>query len=99
LCVLNKTKKKKNFSIGKSSTYTKAQLTKLFDGDVLLVGGKEIEIMGPISKEFYQSGKCFLAAATAAPKGTVLDSTPSFQIAPLTSLIHTIQWKSLPARR
>jgi len=45
--------------IGRGSGYKLAQLAELEEGQLLAVGGKEVEIMGTVSTADFTSGKCF----------------------------------------
>ncbi|XP_076053283.1 DNA repair and recombination protein RAD54B-like isoform X2 [Oratosquilla oratoria] len=45
--------------IGKGTGYKLKDLSSLEDGNTLIVGGKEVEIQGPITQEEYESGRCF----------------------------------------
>ncbi|CAD5117926.1 DgyrCDS6671 [Dimorphilus gyrociliatus] len=49
-------------SIGKSSGYKASDLNSLKEGETLGVGGKQIEVMGTIKAEDFESGKCFGSA-------------------------------------
>ncbi|XP_072324135.1 DNA repair and recombination protein RAD54B isoform X2 [Scyliorhinus torazame] len=51
--------------IGKGSGYKSKELETLSEGQTLMIGGKEIEIMGPISAEDFMSGRCFHSAVTS----------------------------------
>ncbi|XP_075069909.1 DNA repair and recombination protein RAD54B isoform X2 [Mixophyes fleayi] len=51
--------------IGKGSGYKLKDLENLEDGHSLMIGGKEIEVMGTISGENYNSGRCFHSAEVA----------------------------------
>ncbi|XP_067934521.1 DNA repair and recombination protein RAD54B-like [Watersipora subatra] len=66
--------------IGKAGGYKHAELSNLKEGETLLVGGKEIEVMEDISKENFLSGSCFagkneriptISKSQALPKRTV----------------------------
>ncbi len=46
---------------------SRTDLQTLKEGQSLLIGGKEVEIMGTISQELFTSGKCFLSVAAPAP--------------------------------
>ncbi|XP_014664891.1 PREDICTED: DNA repair and recombination protein RAD54B-like [Priapulus caudatus] len=50
--------------IGKGTGYRKTDMESMQDGHTLVVGGKEVEVMGCISTEHYMSGKCFQTAST-----------------------------------
>ncbi|XP_074509839.1 DNA repair and recombination protein RAD54B [Sebastes fasciatus] len=45
--------------IGKGSGYKVSVLASLSDGETLMIGGKEVEVMGVISAEDFASGRCF----------------------------------------
>lgn len=45
--------------IGKGSGYKVSELTSLSEGETLMIGGKEIEVMGIISAEDFARGRCF----------------------------------------
>ncbi|XP_029959373.1 DNA repair and recombination protein RAD54B [Salarias fasciatus] len=45
--------------IGKGSGYKVSQLASLSEGETLMVGGKEVEVMGIISAEDFAKGRCF----------------------------------------
>ncbi|XP_062322320.1 DNA repair and recombination protein RAD54B [Osmerus eperlanus] len=45
--------------IGKGSGYKVSELVSLCEGESLMVGGKEVEIMGLISDEDFARGRCF----------------------------------------
>ena len=57
--------------IGKGTGYKSSELQDLQDGNTLVIGGKEIEIMGCLDEGDYKSGKCFNAAATKEEAPTV----------------------------
>ncbi|KAM4600376.1 DNA repair and recombination protein RAD54B [Polymixia lowei] len=48
--------------IGKGSGYKVSELASLCEGETLMVGGKEVEVMGVISAEDFAKGRCFLEA-------------------------------------
>ncbi|KAG7282191.1 hypothetical protein CRUP_034938 [Coryphaenoides rupestris] len=48
--------------IGKGSGYKVSELASLCEGETLMVGGKELEVMGLISAEDYARGRCFQEA-------------------------------------
>ncbi|XP_066434739.1 DNA repair and recombination protein RAD54B-like isoform X2 [Eleutherodactylus coqui] len=52
--------------IGKGSGYKLKDLEGLEEGHTLMIGGKEIEVMGTVSAEDYTSGRCFHAAVMAS---------------------------------
>ncbi|KAL7393127.1 hypothetical protein ABVT39_006866 [Epinephelus coioides] len=45
--------------IGKGSGYKVSQLASLSEGETLMIGGKEVEVMGVISAEDFAKGRCF----------------------------------------
>ncbi|XP_046840079.1 DNA repair and recombination protein RAD54B-like [Xenia sp. Carnegie-2017] len=45
--------------IGKSSGFKCSHLKKLTEGEMLIIGGKEVEVTGEIAKDDYLSGCCF----------------------------------------
>ncbi|KAM5157204.1 DNA repair and recombination protein RAD54B isoform 1-T3 [Mantella aurantiaca] len=59
--------------IGKGSGYKLKDLENLEEGQTLMIGGKEIEVMGPITAEDYTSGRCF-HSAVVSPTQAPLDS-------------------------
>ncbi|KAL0171992.1 hypothetical protein M9458_032303, partial [Cirrhinus mrigala] len=52
--------------------YKASELESLCEGQTLMVGGKQIEVMGVISDEDYAKGRCFQDAAVETPAETVL---------------------------
>ncbi|XP_040287953.1 DNA repair and recombination protein RAD54B isoform X1 [Bufo bufo] len=61
--------------IGKGSGYKLKDLESLEEGHTLMIGGKEIEVMGTISAEDYTSGRCF-HSSVMAPTHTPSDYAP-----------------------
>ncbi|XP_053324356.1 DNA repair and recombination protein RAD54B [Spea bombifrons] len=57
--------------IGKGTGYKMKDLEELEEGQTLMVGGKEIEVMGIISAEEYNSGRCFNSAAASSGPAAV----------------------------
>ncbi|XP_052000226.1 DNA repair and recombination protein RAD54B [Xyrauchen texanus] len=53
--------------IGRGSGYKVSELESLCEGQTLMVGGKQIEVMGVISNEDYAKGRCFQGAAVETP--------------------------------
>ncbi|XP_078543154.1 DNA repair and recombination protein RAD54B isoform X2 [Lissotriton helveticus] len=53
--------------IAKGSGYKSKDLESLEDAQTLVIGGKEIEVMGKISTEDYRSGRCFHSSVTTSP--------------------------------
>ncbi|KAK2844547.1 hypothetical protein Q5P01_011206 [Channa striata] len=45
--------------IGKGSGYKVSELSSLSEGQTLIIGGKEVEVMGVISPEDFARGRCF----------------------------------------
>ncbi|XP_034030765.1 DNA repair and recombination protein RAD54B [Thalassophryne amazonica] len=45
--------------IGKGSGYKVSELASLCEGETLMIGGKEVEVMGVISPEDFVKGRCF----------------------------------------
>ncbi|XP_075965753.1 DNA repair and recombination protein RAD54B [Anarhichas minor] len=45
--------------IGKGSGYKVSELASLSEGETLMIGGKEVEVMGLISAEDFARGRCF----------------------------------------
>ncbi|XP_007488180.2 DNA repair and recombination protein RAD54B isoform X2 [Monodelphis domestica] len=45
--------------IGRGTAYTLKDLDNLNEGETTVIGGKEIEVMGKISSDDYNSGRCF----------------------------------------
>uniref|UniRef100_UPI003590237B DNA repair and recombination protein RAD54B isoform X2 n=1 Tax=Myxine glutinosa TaxID=7769 RepID=UPI003590237B len=45
--------------IGKGTGYNRKELATLEEGHTLMISGKEVEIMGQITREDYDSGRCF----------------------------------------
>ncbi|XP_075438826.1 DNA repair and recombination protein RAD54B isoform X2 [Ascaphus truei] len=56
--------------IGKGTGYKFKDLESLDDGQTLMIGGKEIEVMGVISAEDYSSGRCFHSGAASSTTTT-----------------------------
>ncbi|KAK5605861.1 hypothetical protein CRENBAI_004772 [Crenichthys baileyi] len=50
--------------IGKGSGYKVSELASLSEGETLMIGGKEIEVMGIISAEDFAKGRCFQEVQT-----------------------------------
>ncbi|XP_028325918.1 DNA repair and recombination protein RAD54B [Gouania willdenowi] len=50
--------------IGKGSGYKVSQLATLSEGETLIIGGKEVEVMGLISAEDFSKGRCFQQVQT-----------------------------------
>ncbi|XP_018415698.1 PREDICTED: DNA repair and recombination protein RAD54B isoform X2 [Nanorana parkeri] len=51
--------------IGRGTGYKLKDLENLEEGQTLMIGGKEIEVMGPITAEDYTSGRCFHSAVVS----------------------------------
>ncbi|MCJ8745609.1 hypothetical protein PDJAM_G00132140 [Pangasius djambal] len=56
--------------IGRGSGYKASELESLCEGQTLMVGGKQIEVMGVISDEDYAKGRCFQDAIVELPLET-----------------------------
>ncbi|XP_063307314.1 DNA repair and recombination protein RAD54B isoform X2 [Pelobates fuscus] len=52
--------------IGRGTGYKLKDLENLEEGQTLMIGGKEIEVMGIISLEDYNSGRCFHSVVTSS---------------------------------
>ncbi|PIK38731.1 putative DNA repair and recombination protein RAD54B [Apostichopus japonicus] len=50
--------------IGKGSGYKVSEIQNMEEGQSLFIGGKEIEVMGRISRDDFRAGKCFQSAVT-----------------------------------
>uniref|UniRef100_A0A3Q2ZRC8 RAD54 homolog B n=1 Tax=Kryptolebias marmoratus TaxID=37003 RepID=A0A3Q2ZRC8_KRYMA len=50
--------------IGRGSGYKVSELASLSEGETLMVGGKEVEVMGIISDEDFAKGRCFQEVRT-----------------------------------
>uniref|UniRef100_A0A8C9W0J3 RAD54 homolog B n=1 Tax=Scleropages formosus TaxID=113540 RepID=A0A8C9W0J3_SCLFO len=57
--------------IGRGTGYRSSELESLAEGQTLMVGGKEIEVMGIISPEDYRRGRCFQEAQVEVPSGPI----------------------------
>ncbi|XP_069477466.1 DNA repair and recombination protein RAD54B isoform X2 [Ambystoma mexicanum] len=66
--------------IARGTGYKSKDLECLDDGQTLVIGGKEIEVMGKISAEDYSSGKCFHASSITSPTSCSQTSTKPFTI-------------------
>ncbi|KAF3839783.1 hypothetical protein F7725_018500 [Dissostichus mawsoni] len=53
--------------IGKGSGYKVSTLASLSDGETLMIGGKEVEVMGIISAEDFARGRCFQEVQVEEP--------------------------------
>ncbi|KAI7806213.1 putative DNA repair and recombination protein RAD54B [Triplophysa rosa] len=58
--------------IGRGSGYKASELESLCEGQTLMVGGKQIEVMGVISNEDYAKGRCFKDASVETSAETVV---------------------------
>ncbi|XP_017579315.1 DNA repair and recombination protein RAD54B [Pygocentrus nattereri] len=67
--------------IGRGSGYKASELESLCEGQTLMVGGKQIEVMGVISNEDYAKGRCFQDAAGDIPLETVIRAPVSRPVA------------------
>lgn len=72
-----------NFCVG--SGYKVSELASLSEGETLMIGGKEVEVMGVISAEDFARGRCFqeisvekeeTSAKTGPPPSRRLASKP-----------------------
>lgn len=70
-------------NIGKGSGYKVSELATLCEGQTLMIGGKEVEVMGVISVEDFSRGRCFQEVQvekdeprSAPPPGRYLPSKP-----------------------
>lgn len=54
------------------SGYKASELESLCEGQTLMVGGKQIEVMGVISDEDYAKGRCFQDASVETSAETVV---------------------------
>ncbi|XP_015711418.1 DNA repair and recombination protein RAD54B isoform X1 [Coturnix japonica] len=62
--------------IGRGTGYKSKELDSLEEGQTLMIGGKEIEVMGVISADDFSSGRCFQTGiATHATVPTALSQT------------------------
>uniref|UniRef100_A0A8C8RUC6 RAD54 homolog B n=1 Tax=Pelusios castaneus TaxID=367368 RepID=A0A8C8RUC6_9SAUR len=67
--------------IGRGAGYKSKDLESLDEGQTLMIGGKEIEVMGIISAEDYSSGKCFqtvLGTSTNVPTASSQSTQKQF---------------------
>eukprot|EP00049_Salpingoeca_infusionum_P016388 m.334362 g.334362 ORF g.334362 m.334362 type:complete len:990 (+) comp16070_c2_seq1:659-3628(+) len=62
--------------IAKSTTLRASDTATLVEGETLLMSSKQVEVMGTISEEDWQSGKCFVGA-TQAPAQRAAMARPS----------------------
>ncbi|KAG8441820.1 hypothetical protein GDO86_010846 [Hymenochirus boettgeri] len=67
--------------IGKGTGYKLKDLESLEEGHTLMIGGKQIEVMGIISPEDYNSGRCFHSVV----EQPIENSTESVQRKPFTN--------------
>lgn len=66
--------------IGRGSGYKASELESLCEGQTLMVGGKQIEVMGVISDQDYAKGRCFQDAAVEIPAETpTVSKTPAYR--------------------
>ncbi|XP_026857007.2 DNA repair and recombination protein RAD54B isoform X1 [Electrophorus electricus] len=63
--------------IGRGSGYKASELESLDEGQTLMVGGKQVEVMGVISDEDYVKGRCFQDATVSISTDTVAGGPPS----------------------
>ncbi|XP_067887696.1 DNA repair and recombination protein RAD54B isoform X2 [Heterodontus francisci] len=71
--------------IGKGTGYKSKELETLSEGQTLMIGGKEIEIIGPISAEDFMSGRCFHSTVTASSRLLLPTSSQQPLLKPFTS--------------
>ncbi|KAL0985358.1 hypothetical protein UPYG_G00155900 [Umbra pygmaea] len=64
--------------IGKGSGYKVSELSSLCEGETLMVGGKQVEVMGLISEQDYNKGRCFLDVPVEKEEPKIL-APPSSQ--------------------
>ncbi|XP_065891843.1 DNA repair and recombination protein RAD54B-like isoform X2 [Dysidea avara] len=64
--------------IGKGTGYKAKELASLVEGSSLLIGGKEIEVMGSIKEEDWLSGKCFVSCSSTSSSVNRSDVKSSF---------------------
>ncbi|XP_068615483.1 DNA repair and recombination protein RAD54B [Brachionichthys hirsutus] len=62
--------------IGKGSGYKVSVLASLSEGETLMIGGKEVEVMGVISDEDYSRGRCFQEVQVEKEEPHVNPATP-----------------------
>ncbi|KAM4688311.1 DNA repair and recombination protein RAD54B isoform 2-T2 [Discoglossus pictus] len=67
--------------IGKGTGYKLKDLESLEEGHTLMIGGKEIEVMGIISADDYSSGRCFHTAVATS----TLPTSDLIQMKPFTN--------------
>ncbi|XP_066532072.1 DNA repair and recombination protein RAD54B [Hoplias malabaricus] len=67
--------------IGRGSGYKASELESLSEGQTLMVGGKQIEVMGVISDDDYAKGRCFQEAAVDVSVETVVRAPVSRPVA------------------
>ncbi|XP_041045854.1 DNA repair and recombination protein RAD54B isoform X1 [Carcharodon carcharias] len=71
--------------IGKGAGYKSKELETLSEGQTLMIGGKEIEILGPISAEDFMSGRCFHSAVTSSSRLSLATSSQQPLLKPYTN--------------
>ncbi|XP_051813154.1 DNA repair and recombination protein RAD54B [Acanthochromis polyacanthus] len=62
--------------IGKGSGYKVSQLASLSEGETLMIGGKEVEVMGIISAEDFAKGRCFQEVQTERVESSTISAPP-----------------------
>ncbi|XP_061572763.1 DNA repair and recombination protein RAD54B isoform X1 [Cololabis saira] len=62
--------------IGKGSGYKVSELASLSEGQTLMIGGKEIEVMGIISADDFAKGRCFQEIQTELVESETQAATP-----------------------
>uniref|UniRef100_A0A3P8RT06 RAD54 homolog B n=1 Tax=Amphiprion percula TaxID=161767 RepID=A0A3P8RT06_AMPPE len=60
--------------IGKGSGYKVSQLASLSEGESLMIGGKEVEVMGIISAEDFAKGRCFQEVQTGQVESSTISA-------------------------
>uniref|UniRef100_A0A3Q1F862 RAD54 homolog B n=1 Tax=Acanthochromis polyacanthus TaxID=80966 RepID=A0A3Q1F862_9TELE len=60
--------------IGKGSGYKVSQLASLSEGETLMIGGKEVEVMGIISAEDFAKGRCFQEVQTERVESSTISA-------------------------
>uniref|UniRef100_A0A8C7XJD1 RAD54 homolog B n=1 Tax=Oryzias sinensis TaxID=183150 RepID=A0A8C7XJD1_9TELE len=63
--------------IGQGRGYKVSELASLSEGETLMIGGKEVEVMGIISSEDYVKGRCFQEGQTEQEESRAKAGPPS----------------------
>ena len=71
--------------IGKARGYKPGELAKFSEGQTLLIGGKEVEITGEITKEVYLTGRCFQQTSEVQTTHSNPHSTKTASIKPFSN--------------